>query len=277
MIFIVTALHCEAKPIIRHFKLKKDARSTRFDLYSNGEIYLIVCGTGILRCAVATAHILSIIPHKNGASALNTGICGAVSPDIEEGTPLLFHKIIHSETGREYYPDILLKHGLREVALNSFASPVTKEYAGTHAFEFADMEAAGFMEAASMFLPAHAIFCLKVVSDHLEGTRMEPEFVTQLMQKNLEHIEHIVVSSRELPGCRERELLTSSDYRVLELIGERLRLTATMRHQLKETARLYKIRHKNSLEGLEAFLNLPVDSKKEGKIVFERIKQYLIH
>jgi len=45
-IFIYTALPCEAKPLIEHYKLKKDLTVHAFAVYLNNDICLVVSGLG---------------------------------------------------------------------------------------------------------------------------------------------------------------------------------------------------------------------------------------
>jgi spore photoproduct lyase len=58
MIYIVTALAGEAIPLINAFKLKKDLSFTKFDLFKNDEIRLIVSGIGKIRSSIATTYLL---------------------------------------------------------------------------------------------------------------------------------------------------------------------------------------------------------------------------
>ena len=47
MLYIVTALYIEAKPLISLFNLKKDNTFTKFQVFSNENIKLIISGTGL--------------------------------------------------------------------------------------------------------------------------------------------------------------------------------------------------------------------------------------
>ena len=57
MIYIVTALAQEAIPLIQHFKLKKDLSHTKFDIYRNDMIKLIVSGTGKLKYVMTNSNV----------------------------------------------------------------------------------------------------------------------------------------------------------------------------------------------------------------------------
>ncbi|MCB0340373.1 MAG: hypothetical protein KDD53_12250, partial [Bdellovibrionales bacterium] len=59
MIAIVTALHCEAKPIIDHFGLKKDAQSHQFEVFLSDEYLLLISGVGKIKAAIGTTYLLA--------------------------------------------------------------------------------------------------------------------------------------------------------------------------------------------------------------------------
>ena len=53
------ALHCEAKPIIDYYRLKKDPAENAFDVYQDERIACVVSGIGGINMAAATAWMLS--------------------------------------------------------------------------------------------------------------------------------------------------------------------------------------------------------------------------
>jgi adenosylhomocysteine nucleosidase len=117
MIYIVTALAQEAIPLIQHFKLKKDLSHTKFDLYRNDMIKLIVSGTGKLKSAVATTYLLLKEPPKKSDKILNFGICGSGLEKHKSGQIFLINKIEDLNSGKTYYPEILFSHLLPEEAI----------------------------------------------------------------------------------------------------------------------------------------------------------------
>ncbi|OUM88647.1 MAG: hypothetical protein BAA01_03170 [Bacillus thermozeamaize] len=209
MIFISTALYHEAKPLIQHFRLKKATLSSpppgRMQLFTGSpsslgqEVLLVVGGTGPLAAAVATTYALTAARVSERDFFLNIGICGTVRKDWPRGEAVLCHKIIHHDTGRAYFPDVLIRHPFREGVLETFSHPVTAametdgkstgeatrniagKSTGTIAGEtpppaghvpagdVVDMEGAGCFEAAAAFLPPHRMLFVKVISDHLDA------------------------------------------------------------------------------------------------------------
>ena len=274
MTLVVVALYCEAKPIINHFSLKKDTASGRFDIYKSPDMHLTISGTGAMRSAVATTRLISAFSGELCAAILNTGICGSSDRSISVGTPILFNKIVDTSSKRAYYPDILFRHNVLEATLHTFSTPVTSTCQVNESFDFADMEAAGFMEAAFSFLPAHSIQCIKIVSDHLDCKKLNPDFVSRLMEQNIPVLENIVDSMRGVYK-NVREVLSDSDRRLLEAVAENLKLSATMAHQLRKLAVGWKVSGKDNLDILDSFKCIKADSRFEGKKIFERIKESL--
>ncbi|GAW92716.1 purine or other phosphorylase family 1 [Calderihabitans maritimus] len=276
MLYIVTAFYSEAKPLIRYFCLKKIPQFSKYEIYSSQDVALIISGTGVLAAAIATAHLLTLYQVKSTDAAFNIGICGATSTDHKHGTPVLCHKIIHHETKRTYYPDILIKHHLVEGTLETFSHPVYKNMVSTIEGNFVDMEGAGFYEAAASFLPPHNIYCVKIVSDFLEEKKLSQRMVSELIHQNIPVICELI-NNIKLLNMNFGDILTENDYDMLHQISQNLRLSVTMTHQLKQFAKQYKIRYQKSLACLRPFLNVTAKSKSEGKIYFEQIKRQLVH
>ncbi len=274
MIHFVTALHCEAKPIIKHYNLIRDIHSAKFEIYKSDEASLIISGTGMFKSAVAAAHLFSVSPDTKNSIAVNIGICGSSNAHYEKGKLFVINKIINHSLKKSYYPDIIIKHGLSENSLETFPAPVTINNHTAISGELVDMEAAGFMEAASMFFASHNIYCLKVVSDHLEGERITPGFVSGLVEQNLDSLSHLVESAAALSHSNN-DVLTAEDMDIIEKISLNLNLTVTLRHQLKNLAVHYKIRSKGDLGLLKSFEDISTNKKDERKRYFESIKKLL--
>jgi len=255
--------------------LKRDMRSTRFDLYTNEHMGLIISGTGMIKCAVATAYLVSLLSANRNTPVFNIGICGSAAKDVDIGTPLLFNKIVNFATKRAFYPDILIKHELAEETLYSFLAPVSAEtVAADSHIRFVDMEAAGFMEAAGSFIPPHNLYCVKIVSDHLDCKKLDPSFVSGLIHSNMEQIEMLATAASALCGPEEN-VLTDADMDMLEEISHNLMLTVAMKHQFRNLAIQYKIRFNRGLDCLDPFLGTKVQTKNEGKRVYGQIAKLL--
>lgn len=276
MICIVTALSFEAQPLIEHYNLT-NIENSYFRIYKSEDIMLIISGVGKLRSAVATTYVLSQIENIDRAAAINIGLCGAYNRDYAIGTPILINKIADMDTGYEYFPDILFSHDMIEGELETHAKAVsrggnakTNEKQGKR---FVDMEAAGFFEAASSFLPPHRISCIKIVSDYLEGERIHRKDVVKAIEGAVPQVQTIHrVMSQDIENMVD--IFDANDIEYLEDISRHLRLTVTQRHELFDTAFKYKLRTGKSLPMFN-YVSIRTMSKKEGKRKFEQIKESL--
>lgn len=274
--YIYTALYCEAKPLIEHFRLKKEPQATKYQLFAGDGIRLVVGGTGALRAAAATAYLLA----RHGANErdlfLNIGACGAARDGWPCGQAVFCHKVIHRDTGRAYYPDVLVRHPLREGVLETFSRPVTRNMRGETSGDVVDMEGAGCFEAASAFLPPHRIGVVKIVTDDLDATSVTAARISQYVRQNMPLLEQTM---RALDGTNADppDILDEQDASVLQAVAERLRLTVALTRQLRQLAAQYKIRTGSDLGCLHEFLHVRPTTKQEGKMLFERVKQRLFH
>lgn len=275
MIIIVVAMYCEAKPIIEHFGLKKLLPAHRLDVYASNGVSMIISGIGMIKSAVAATYMLTGKNPSDISGIINLGICGSVSTEVGIGTPVLFNKIVNTETNRAFYPDMIAVDGFTEGALHSFSSPVTRECIIPSGTEYADMEAAGFIEASSAFLPLHKVYCLKVVSDYLESKCPDTDKVNRLIYDNICSFERLISMVHKL-NKSGGDILTGPDYDLMNSIADKLMLSVTMRYQLRDLARLYAIRTGNR-PGLilASFSEMQMKSKKEGKLTFEEIKKLM--
>ncbi len=273
LIDIVTALHCEAKPLISLFDLKKDPSSTQFDLFRNAEITLIVSGMGKIRSAVATTCVLN--NRSEHAAVINFGICGSANAQRKIGDVCVINKVTDHASGREFFPDPIRKIEFPESSLVTFDRPVVTENISGMNLDLVDMEASGFFQAAAMFLGPHRIVCLKIISDFLELSHISKEFISGLVEKNLPYIEKCIRHLQEvspLPAL----IFSESEVELLASIRTRLRLTETQFRQLQDWSKSYKVRNQSELAVLRTFLTIDIQTKSDNKHAFDRIRQILI-
>lgn len=160
MLIWVCALHCEAKPVIDYYRLKKSHDDSAYDLYRSQDMICIVSGTGKLASAAATAWIAAREQAVGSQAWINLGTAGAAEHEI--GSIFTLHQVIDADSGQRYYPVITEKIDLEGHAGLCLSQPST-EYREEYLF---DMESSGFMQAALRFSSAELIRCIKVVSDN---------------------------------------------------------------------------------------------------------------
>ena len=268
MQFIVTALHAEAAPLVRHFGLKQNPSSRPFRRFESGEITLVVSGVGKIPSAIATTWVLNQGECSEDSTALNFGLCGCADTGVPRGSLVIINKITDHGSGRTFYPDLLLRHTLVESALTTHDAPVFCRRPGGDLKGMADMEASGFFQAATKVLPVERIHCLKLVWDYLEARELEAEAVEDLVEARVGEIERILANGRLPVGNRRH--FDPQDTQILSGIERNLRLTVTQRFQLHDWALGFVMRNKTSLQRLESFaLKTPANRRERGKKLAE--------
>lgn len=276
-ILLAIALHAEARPVIERFRLKQDAS---FDLpvFRRDEVWLTVTGTGRMKSAIATTCLVTRIERDERTVIFNLGVAGhtqkAGEGPVKVGDRFLANKITEQSTGRSFYPDLLARTPLAETAVTTVERPLDRADAGAVEPGLADMEAAGFFQAAATFLPPHRIGCVKVVSDHLETRRFDKGWISELIAGSLAEFEAAIAAYRTISDG-EPDVLTDADSRVVEDIRDRLRLTASRHRMLSDLVRSYKLHTGSDLPDLTRFSHVSVKTKQEGDAEFERLRGIL--
>ena len=161
MIHIVVALGQEAKPLIKHWKLK---RSSQFsNLYFCADKLLVISGMGSVKSASALGFLVGLTGQKN-IPKLNVGIAGHPYRDL--GTMWAVNKIVDIQSDKTFYPGFsLLKNKQPSLPLSTVTKPVrifdSKDC-------LVDMEGAGFFESATMTCNVEHIALMKIISDNQE-------------------------------------------------------------------------------------------------------------
>lgn len=276
-VLLAIALHAEARPVIERFRLKQDAS---FDLpvFRRNEVWLTVTGTGSMKSAIATTCLLTRVERDEDTVLFNLGIAGhtekAEEGSVSVGDRFLANKIVERSTGRSFFPDLLAKTSLAESVVTTVERPLDRADAGTVEPGLADMEAAGFYQAAATFLPPHRIGCVKVVTDHLETRRLDKNRVGELIAGALDEFEATVAACRSI-GDVGPDVLTDADLQLVEDIRDRLRLTASRHRMLSDLVRSYKLHTGSDLPDLTRFTHVSVNTRQEGDAQFERLRGIL--
>ena len=263
---LVTALAAEARPLIRHFKLRKDDCPGGIPSYRSEDTCLVISGTSKVKAAIATTWILSQTPGMEDSVALNFGFCGCRDRTEPVGTLFLINRIRDVATGRTYYPDILFRHDLMESSVSTHDRPVREERSDGTGTPLVDMEASGFFEAAARFLPPERIICAKLVSDHLEEGRLSARGLERLIEARTAELEQIIEGAGRLRVRAFR--FTGADRRILENLRDSLSLTVTQCHQLDDWARGYCIRNETQLASIGSQLPKEARTKRERNRTF---------
>lgn len=183
MLIWVCALHCEAKPVIDYYRLKKSHDAYAFDVYYGDDMTCVVSGIGKVASAAASAWIAALHAGEAALGWINLGVAGAAEHDI--GELLLLDKIVDGDGGQPYYPVPVAASALRGGTCLTLNRP-GQDYRDGMLF---DMEASGFIQSALRFSSAEMIQVLKVISDNRQQqTGRDRQRVSQLIANNIEAI-----------------------------------------------------------------------------------------
>ncbi len=281
MLLIHTALSREAKPVAARLGLRPEPLAASIRLYAGDDLFLVVSGTGSRRAAAAVGFALGLLHARHGRypAALNLGLCGAVGQGRESGGAFLINHCQAAADGRRFVPDVLFRHRLREAGLHTFDHVVESEDSLPRQFpriDLVDMEAAGFWEAASAFVPPSRVQSVKIVGDHLrDAPTVTPEDVEDRMRAALPAVLDFIEDFRRHLNTRN-ESADPAGEAVLAAWAEALRLTETQRHRLRDAVRFAALNGGGSApERLGPPPAHPPSHKHERNRQFERLLEIL--
>lgn len=224
---IVTALSCEARPLIDYFHLKKEQEVGAFPLYRNESLglTLVVSGVGALYAAAATAFAASYFRLKP-VGFINIGIAGAF--DVAVGSLRLVNKV-SDESGKSFYPMALSHFKMASTPLITVTQP-TLACPGM----LVDMEGFGFYQTAARFTTLELIHSLKVISDNQDQgfKQINANQVKHWISSHLDAIELFLTRLNELVAKRD-----SPDVREVHLfqrLSEQFHITQYQRYQVRK-------------------------------------------
>jgi hypothetical protein len=193
MLIWVSALHCEAKPVIDFYRLKKSHDDNAFDYYRGDDMACIVSGTGKIASAAASAWIASRNRQAASIAWINLGTAGAAEHDI--GALFSLNQVIDGDDGHRYYPAPATAAELDGSACMTL-SKASEEYHEDYLF---DMEASGFMYSSLRFSSAELIKSFKIVSDNRKfKTGKNRQQVSDLVQQHIGVIDQQAQNLRAL-------------------------------------------------------------------------------
>lgn len=198
MINLVTALHCEAQPLIKNWRLKKIKNTSVYPVYRADNINLVISGVGRLFSAAACAYLQALNESENDYSMspawLNVGVAGHGS--LERGTGLMAEKISDASSGSNYYPTFVFDIPVPSSPIITVDQPQTRFTQSS----LYDMEAAGFFSSASRFSTAELIHSFKVVSDNeIQGIGdLNKELVSALINEQITNLQQVVEALLEV-------------------------------------------------------------------------------
>lgn len=225
MLYIVTALPCEAKPLIRHYHLHGRQRENGFRLYENERLRLIIAGVGKCAAAAACAYLQGAEPNIRHIW-LNLGIAG--HPHLSVGEAVLAHKLSDAASGRTWYPPLPFQPPCPTVELVS-VDQAEHEYGGDSAY---DMEAAGFYAAAGRFNSHELVQVFKVISDNRTdpATQVTAERAEALITARLDRLDALLQTLTQLDAQLAQQ---HPDAAAMQPFLQRWHFSVAQQHQLQ--------------------------------------------
>ena len=192
MLIWMCALHCEAKPLIDFYRLKKSTRKGHYDLYHNKDIRCIVSGIGAMMMAAATEWAAGYGRQQDQPCWINLGIAGHRNMAI--GSTVLASKISSNKGTVIYPPQAVMGHHFPLSAVTSVESEMP-EYPDS---AVCDMEAYAFMQTASRYSPLTNCHCIKVISDNSNSpAHRNKADISNLIAANIKPISHFACQAHQ--------------------------------------------------------------------------------
>lgn len=154
------AMHCEAKPVIDFYRLKKSSAGHGYDLYSKNDMACIVSGIGETSMAAATIQAASLFRHQPNLCWINLGIAG--HNDFAIGTTVLVSKVTQAGNAGSIDPILPKQQLIETAALISQANENTRY----HENALFDMEAYAFFSNIHRSASLPSCQSLKVIGDN---------------------------------------------------------------------------------------------------------------
>jgi len=237
MLIWVSALHCEAKPVIDHYRLKKSADHHAFDLYQNNDIVCIISGIGKIAVAAATAWAAALFCSRSNIAWINLGIAGSASDSV--GGLFWINKIT-DQSDHHYFPVPTFKSSLEPRCCLTLNEP-GNDY---HADYLIDMEASAFFTTATRFSSAELVHCLKVISDNQDQPPSRDKAAISLLIQNC--IKPITDFAEKLQALCEPFKQLDIEAATWKSIIEQAHFSQTQQVQLRSALRFLMARQRSA-------------------------------
>ena len=160
MLIWMCALHCEAKPVIDFYRLKKSSGKNDFDIYLKQHMACIVSGIGSRKMTQAIHRAGSLFAQRGCITWINLGIAGDLN--LAVGTVVLASRVKQVNTPDWLETRCAIEHTFESRPVTSVGAENTDYDAST----LFDMEAHAFIEGASLYSPLQQCQSIKIISDN---------------------------------------------------------------------------------------------------------------
>jgi nucleoside phosphorylase len=240
---ILSALKSESEPLIEHYKLFRDY-SFSFPFFRNNNLCLIGTGVGKKNIKKRITSFISKFKLET-IQFINIGIAGGNRDTSKKGQIYLINQIIDNETGRSFYPDILIKHGIIEHSITTTQKVIVdNDY---NYKSLVDMESSEIFDVCSKNIFIHNIALLKIVSDNLDldSVKLTKDKVRSFISSNLDIIDRFLSQFKTLQNLN-KPILSKKDSDWVISISSILSLTKTQYQQLLHFSKGYRVKSPES-------------------------------
>jgi hypothetical protein len=282
MIYIFTALYCEAHIFIQKYNLIKNQEITWFQEFYNKTtgIRLAVTGVGEIAAAAVVSSICSLYKPAPNDMLLNIGLCAHT---VQNNGIFLSNKIIEQVTGKTFYPDILYRHNFLEGTIITGMQLLNNENYNNNYNNIApmyDMEAAAIYQVGIHFFGPHQMFFLKIVSDKGSAKEVSKEHAAHIMEQYQDCIFDFIKQLFDIiqKSSYYKIQISKEDERIIETFCTDLHCSKAMRDSLKQYIRYLMLSNTDYISIIQNMYKehlLPCKDKKEGKLRFEEFKKRL--
>ncbi len=302
MIYLFTALYCEADLFIKNYHLEKNLANIRFQEFyqEKSSIRLTITGVGEIAAAAAVSSICTTYQPKEEDFLLNIGICTR-----QTGKDGIFvcNKIIEQASNKTFYPDLLYCHGLPEETIVTRMQPYSLSYHSEEYFtplifpekmnkdneklqtesvndNLYDMEAAAIYQAGSYFFAPHQMMFLKLISDAETAQEVSGENVKHCMESNRDILFRIIeMISIVTQKSQKRETAFWQEETQLTRLCHDLHCSKVMEDSLRNHIHYWELAGIDYVSVIQDMYReglLPCRDKREGKLRFEELKKRLL-
>ncbi|WP_026338900.1 hypothetical protein [Fusobacterium russii] len=281
MIYILTALYLEAKPIIERYNLKKEETILKFQVFSNEKLKLIISGTGKIKASIALSQLLTNAIIKESDFLINLGFCASINKEDSLLDVVMINKISNAYSKQSFYPEMLYKHSFLEGSLICFDKIQSTYHCDENSNKeiYIDMESIGFFETANYFFRKDKIIVLKIISDILfdKPSHRKVAEINEIEKLSKAYTEIFRFIENLFDFCLESESSFSIKEEIfIKKIRQNLKLSDTMYYEFMNLLKYLKLSEKNIFEFLKDYENIEINNKLEGKKKFEDIKKRII-
>ena len=238
-VFIFCALPCEAKLLIRNWKLNQRT-SGPFSIYEHPDSSQAVIVTGLGKNAMAGAlgYTMALFGNPQLPILLNFGIAG--HPYHPVGSAVLADKIMDEETQKVFYPSLPFSPSCASSMLTTRTRPETT-YTKESLF---DMEGSAFYDIASKFSSSELIHCLKVISDNCQTpiSHINEMTTTEYCGNHIPTLERLIDKLQRLKNSLPSVLLDE-----FAAITANFHFSATNSAKLKKLLLRWQVLHQEPL------------------------------